>query len=119
MLGVDATLSFKPFELNVQYLERRDTNPAFDPVAPVEKTATRGGFAELIYRPKGDDGRWYGAGLFNWIDSDQEDLAYTSATAHAGYLLRRNMRIIAEATFVFGGIVPDYLRLGTGLVLGF
>jgi hypothetical protein len=119
MAGGDATLSFAPFELNLQYLERRDTNPFFATILPLEKVATRGGFAELIYRPKGDDGRWYGAGLFNWVDSDQVELRYTAATAHTGYLLRRNLRLIVEATYVFEGLAADYLRLGTGLVLGF
>ncbi|MCX6573569.1 MAG: hypothetical protein NTX99_06210 [Candidatus Aminicenantes bacterium] len=119
MAGGDATVNFAPFELNLQYLERRDTNPFFATILPLEKVATRGGFAELIYRPKGDDGRWYGAGLFNWVDSDQVELRYTAATAHTGYLLRRNLRLIVEATYVFEGLAADYLRLGTGLVLGF
>jgi len=119
MAGGDATISVKPFELNFQYVERRDSNPYFDVVLPVEKVMTRGAFAELIYLPKGDDSRWYGAGLFNWVDSDQADLGYTSATLHYGYLLRRNMRLTAEATYVFRGPYEDHLRVGTGLILGF
>jgi hypothetical protein len=119
MAGGDATLEVKPFELNLQYLERRDSNPYYVAVPPVEKVMIRGGFAELIYRPKGDDSRWYGAGLFNWVDSDQWDLRYTSATLHYGYLLRRNMRLTAEATYVFRGLYESHLRLGTGLILGF
>ena len=119
MAGGDATISVKPFELNFQYVERRDSNPYFDVVLPVEKVMTRGAFAELIYLPKGDDSRWYGAGLFNWVDSDQADLGYTSATLHYGYLLWRNMRLTAEATYVFRGPYEDHLRVGTGLILGF
>jgi hypothetical protein len=119
MAGGDATLSFAPFELNLQYLERRDTNPDFAEILPLEKVATRGGFAELIFRPRGDDGRWYGAGLFNWVDSGWAELRYTAATAHAGYLLRRNMRLIAEATYIFRGLAADTIRLDTGLVLAF
>lgn len=119
IFGADATLSFKPFELNVQYLERRDTNPGFDAILPVEKILTSGGFAELIFRPKGDDGRWYGAGLFNWVDSDQTDLRYTSATLHAGYLLRRNMRLVVETTYILRGVFEKHMRAGTGLVIGF
>jgi hypothetical protein len=119
MAGGDATLSVKPFELNVQYVERRDTNPYFALILPVEKVMTRGAFAELIYRPKGDDGRWYGAGLFNWVDSDQVDLRYTAATAHVGYLLKRNMRLTAEATYAFRGSYPEHLRVGAGLIFGF
>jgi hypothetical protein len=119
MVGGDATLGFKPFELNVQYVERRDSNPYFATFLPIEKVITRGAFAELIYMPKGDDSRWYGAGLFNWVDSDQLDLRTTAATAHVGYLLRRNMRLTAEATYAFRGLTPKHIRVGTGLVLGF
>ena len=119
MAGGDATLSFKPFELNLQYVERRDSNPYYDVILPIEKVMTRGAFAELVYRPKGDDSRWYGAGLFNWVDSDQPDLRYTSATLHYGYLLRRNIRLTVETTYVFQGLYEDYMRLGAGLILGF
>jgi hypothetical protein len=119
MAGADATLAFKPFELNVQYVERRDTNPYFATILPLEKVTTRGGFAELIYLPKGDDSRWYGAGLFNWVDSGQPDLRYTAATAHAGYLLRRNVRLTGETTYVFTGPYDEHIRVGVGLVLGF
>jgi hypothetical protein len=119
MAGGDATLSVKPFELNVQYVERRDSNPYFALILPIEKVMTRGAFAELIYVPKGDDRRWYGAGLFNWVDSGQADLDYTSATVHYGYLLRRNIRLTVEATYVFQGLYEKHLRLGTGFILGF
>ena len=119
MYGGDATLSVKPFELNVQYVERRDTNPYFATILPIEKVMTRGAFAELVYLPKGDDSRWYGAGLFNWVDSDQLDLRYSAATAHVGYLLRRNVRVTAEATYAFRGLYGEHLRLGTGLIFGF
>jgi len=119
MAGGDATISVKPFELNLQYVERRDSNPYFAVILPIEKVRTRGAFAELIYLPKGDDSRWYGAGLFNWVDSDQADLRYTSATLHYGYLLRRNIRLTVEATYVFQGLYEKHLRAGAGLVLGF
>jgi hypothetical protein len=119
MAGGDATVSVKPFELNVQYVERRDSNPFFATILPIEKLMTRGGFAELIYMPRGVDSRWYAAGLFNWVDSGQLELRYTAATAHAGYLLRRNMRWIAEATYAFRGPYPRHMRVGTGIVLGF
>lgn len=119
MAGGDATVSVKPFELNVQYVERRDSNPFFATILPIEKLMTRGGFAELIYMPRGVDSRWYAAGLFNWVDSGQLELRYTAATAHAGYLLRRNMTWIAEATYAFRGPYPRHMRVGTGIVLGF
>ncbi len=119
MAGADATIAVKPFELNLQYVGRSDTNPFFAVILPIEKVRTRGAFAELIYMPRGSDSRWYCAGLFNWVDSDQLDLRYTAATAHAGYLLRRNMRLVAEATYAFRGPYPRHIKVGTGLVLGF
>jgi len=119
MAGGDVTLAVKPFELNVQYVERRDSNPFFATILPIEKLMTRGAFAELIFLPKGDDSRWYGAGLFNWVESDQADLRYTAATAHVGYLLRRNMRLTAETTYVLRGPYAEHIRVGTGIVLGF
>jgi hypothetical protein len=112
-------LSVKPFELNLQYLERRDTNPFFATILPLEKVATRGGFAEIIFMPKGDDSRWYGAGLFNLVDPDISDLQYTSSTLHCGYLLRRNVRLTTEAAYVLRGSDAKHVRLGGGLVLGF
>jgi len=119
MYGGDATVSVKPFELNIQYVERRDTNPYFALIMPADRVMTRGAFAELIYLPKAGDSRWYAAGLFNWVDSDQLDLRYTAATAHAGYLLRRNVRVTVEATYAFRGPYSEHVRVGTGLVLGF
>ena len=118
MAGGDATVTVKPFELNLQYLERRDSNPFFADILPEGRVATRGAFAELIYTPKGDDGRWYLAGLFNWVDSDLSDLFYTSVTAHYGYLLRRNMRLVLEGTYVLRGPFARHARAGAGLVIG-
>jgi hypothetical protein len=118
MAGADATLKAKPFELNLQYMERRDTNPFFADVLPLERIATRGAFAELVYMPKGDDSRWYAAGLFNWVDSDLSDLFYTSMTAHYGYLLRRNVRLVLETTYVLRGPFARHARAGAGLVIG-
>jgi hypothetical protein len=119
MLGGDATLAAAPFELNLQYVERRDSNPTFAVILPLEKIMTRGAFAELIYRPKGDDGRWYGVGLVNWVDSDQPDLRTTAATLHCGYLLRRNLRLTAETTYIFRGPFDKHLRAGIGLITAF
>ncbi len=118
MLGADFTWSLPKLELNVQYVERQDKNPYFILENP-QKIETRGGFAELLYFPKGDDSRWYLAGLFNWVDSDQEDLKYSSAGIHYGYLLRRNVRAVIEGTYVFRSDLPDHFRIGLGLITAF
>ncbi|MFZ2053371.1 MAG: hypothetical protein WAU81_04160 [Candidatus Aminicenantales bacterium] len=118
MLGADATITAKPFELNLQYVERRDDNPFF--IADfTEPTKTRGGFGELIYLPKGDDSKWYLAGLYNWVNSQVDELDYSSATVHYGRLLRRNIRATAELTYVFDSIYKDHARLAFGLVTAF
>jgi hypothetical protein len=121
MLGADATISAKPFELNFQYVERRDDNPFFagyDMVSP-DKVSTRGAFAEAIFLPKGDDSKWYMVGLYNWVNSDIDELDYSSATVHYGRLLRRNIRATAEFTYVFDSIYKDHARLAFGLVTAF
>jgi hypothetical protein len=118
MLGADATVSAKPFELNLQYVERRDDNPYFSVNAP-PAVKTRGGFAELIYLPKGDDSRWYLVGLFNRVSSDINELDYTAATFHYGRLLRRNIRATAEFTYVFDSALDNYGRVAFGLITAF
>lgn len=117
LAGADATLGMGKLELNLQYVERRDDNPSF--LLGAKEIATRGGFAELIYLPRGDDSPWYGAGIFNWIDSDQEDLRYTAATLHGGWVLRRNFRLVGEATYAFRSAKGEYPRIGIGLVTAF
>jgi hypothetical protein len=117
MAGADFTWTLPKLELNLQYVERRDDNPWFHPGAP--EIATRGGFAELIYLPRGDDSPWYGAGLLNWVDSDQDELDYTAATLHGGWMLRRNFRLVVEATYAFASDQGKYPRFGVGLVTAF
>jgi hypothetical protein len=121
MLGADATITAKPFEFSLQYVDRRDGNPYFAvfDLAPSESVKTRGGFAELIYLPKGDDSKWYLAGLYNWVNSDFDELDYSSATFHFGRMLRRNIRATAEFTYVFDSIYKGYGRFALGLVTGF
>jgi len=118
MLAADATVTAAPFELNLQYVERRDDNPYF--IADfTEPATTRGGFAELIYRPKGDDSKWYLAGLGNWVNSELDDLDYASATVHFGRMLRRNIRATAEFTYVFDSLYEDHGRFAVGLITAF
>jgi hypothetical protein len=118
MAGADATVDAAPFQLNLQYMERRDDNPFFYAFRPTE-IRTRGGFAELIFRPDGDNGRWYAVGLLNVVDSGQADLKSSSATLHAGYLVRRNLRATAEVTWVIRGPAGRHARAGIGLVSAF
>lgn len=114
LLGGDATVSFDPLEFNFQYVERNDGNPYFSPITIDLKT--RGAFAELVYRPNGDDSKWYAVGLFNWIESDQTDLNYKTLSGHLGYVLRRNIRLVGELSYDFK---QEYAKIGVGFVTAF
>ena len=115
MLGGDATINVNPFELNLQYIKRRDSNPYFY-YSEKEKVNTQGGFAELIFRPEGDESIWYGVALFNWIESDQTDLNLKQLGVQFGYLLRRNIRLVAEYSQNF---TNKYGTVGVGFVTAF
>lgn len=115
MLGGDATFSFEPLELNLQFIIRNDDNPYFT-IDEKEKIKTQGAFAELILRPEGDDSDWYSVALFNWIESDQTDLNLKQLGIHFGYLLRRNIRLVAEYSQNF---TAKYGTIGLGFVTAF
>ena len=110
MVGPDATISIDPLELNVQYVERRDKDPFFFGSSAVE-IKTRGAFAELIYMPDGDNSDWYAVGLYNWVESNIGTLDKKSASFHLGYLLARNIRLVAEYTQNF---TDKYGKFGLG-----
>ena len=113
MLGGDATVNVDPFELNLQYVNRKDGNPYFVEVSvPEEQTKdiiTQGAFGELIFRPEGDESDWYGVALFNWIESDQTDLNLKQSGIHFGYLLRRNIRLVTEYILIILQINSEQL----------
>ncbi len=105
MLGVDASLTRGPLELNLQYLHRDDDRPTF--AAAGAGTNVDGGFAELLVRPGGS--RWHGFALYNLVTADAPILSlrlgepgplrrYETLTGGVGYLLRRNFRLTGEAT---------------------
>ena len=100
MAGADATVDISPLELNLQYLFRNDDNP-YALITGAKKIKTRGGFAELIIRPEGDDSKVYGVALFNYIDSDEDELDIKSGGVSLGYLLRRNIRLTCEYDYNF------------------
>jgi hypothetical protein len=109
--GPDMTLTDgKYLELNFQYLERRDSNPLFDDDEPDDNVDSRGAMAELIFMPEGDQSKWYAVGLVNWTETDESQFdeaelrdqlgsKYLTASGQVGYLLRTNLRLIAEFTY--------------------
>jgi len=116
LLGPDATISAGgKFQLNLQYVERRDDNPFFL-TDKGDEIKTKGAFGEMVISPKGDESRVFLAGLFNWVDSDLNELDYKSFSGHLSYVLRRNIRLVAEYTRIFSN---DKNRLGAGFVAAF
>ncbi|HSG67793.1 MAG TPA: hypothetical protein VK994_03740 [Bacteroidales bacterium] len=91
------------FIVNVQYARRSDSRVLMheEDMIIMEDAMTHGGFVEFIFSPKGDMSNWYLTLLGNWIDSDLDELDYSSATFHAGYMLRRNVRLVGEYTQQF------------------
>ena len=114
MAGVDASASAGPLELNLQYVERRDKNPYA--LSSPQDINTRGGFAEMIYRPDGDESKWYGVLLYNKVDSDNQEIKWESLAFHLGYLLRRNIRIVGEYSY---NIHEKFARIGVGFITAF
>ncbi len=119
MYGPDLVINLdEKLILGFQYLWRSDSN-IFDESAggPLTDIRTQGGFAEIIYAPRGDMSKWYCTGLVNLVESDYNSLDYSSVTLHYGYLLRRNMRVVAEFTQRFGNI--SYGKINAGIITAF
>jgi hypothetical protein len=119
MYGPDLVLNLEDkFVLNLQYVWRTDSEVFIESDgSKLTDVLTHGGMAELIFSPKGDMSKWYLTGLFNWLESDLDELDYSSATLHAGYLLRRNVRIVSEFTYKFSG--TSYGKLSAGFISAF
>lgn len=117
MVGPDLTLNLEDrFVINLQYLVRNDSD-VFTAFGVQRDVKTQGGFAEVIFSPKGDMSTWYLTGLLNMVESDDDMLDYSSATIHGGYLLRRNVRLVTEYTHVLSG--NKYGKLSAGFVSAF
>ena len=121
MWGPDLTLNFKDIvELNGQYVLRNDSRVMFEDLESIILDAkTHGGFAEIILTPKGDESRWYFTGLYNMAWSDAPGYDYQSASLHAGYLLRRNIRLVSEVTYNFSKQNEEFWRGSVGFVSAF
>jgi hypothetical protein len=104
--------------VNLQYLWRTDSEIySSTSEETLTDVSTSGGFAEIIYAPKADNSKVYLAGLFNLVDSQLDELDYQSASLQIGYLLRRNVRLVVEGTYIFSG--DPYGKLSAGFVSAF
>ncbi len=102
-------------QLNAQYLERRDDNPLFVAAHDAE-WKTRGGFAELVFLPRGADGKYSVAALYNKVDSDDREARRESVSGTFGYLLARNVRGIVE---VGRDVERGAARISIGVISAF
>lgn len=121
--GPDGTISAGAFEINLQYLWRQDDNPFYSSIKPADKVETKGGLAEIIYSPQGQDGRWFFIGLYNKVSSNVLDInpaafspKYESAGLTATYLIGRNLRIMGEYNYDLEG---ERSRFVVGFVSAF
>ena len=123
IFGPDFTVNVdNRFELNFQYTVRNDSEvfPAENTINTMEDITTNGMLAEAIYSPQGDQSDWYLLGMYNQVDSDFNPADYESMTFHVGYLLRRNVRLAGEYTYVMTGYeASEFGRFSLGFVSAF
>jgi len=119
MYGPDVAIDIADkLMVNLQYVWRTDSEVLLpEEEETLTDVSTQGGFAEVIYAPKGDMSKFFVTGLFNYVDSQLDDLDYRSATLNLGYLLRRNLRLMTEYTYVLSG--TKYGKLSAGFVSAF
>ncbi len=122
--GPDMSIALNDqFEVNLQYIKRTDSRiinmNSKGEYQLYKDVETQGGFGEIIYTPGGDKSRWYFVGLYNWTDSDMNDLDYQSASIQAGYLLRTNVRLVSEYTYNFSHENNEWWRGSLGFVAAF
>lgn len=122
MWGPDFTYTpNEQWTLNAQYLRRNDSSIYHDmqDIDNMGDITTNGAMAELIFSPQGDQSNWYLLGLFNLVESEYNPADYKSLTFHAGYMLRRNVRLAAEYTHDFTVANHNINRFSVGFVSAF
>lgn len=122
MYGPDLTIDYKDFaQLNFQYLVRNDKNTLLnsESTSVTPEVKTQGAMAELIITPKGDESGPYGMLLFNYVDSDLQNLNKKSYTAHFGHAVRRNLRFYAEYTYYDTQSLGKYNKGVFGIMAAF
>ena len=121
--GPDFTLNVDDrWILNFQYTMRNDSEVYSSPgsLDPMEDLDTEGILAELVYSPKAENSDWYLLSMYNKVDSDFDPANYESLTFHAGYMLRRNVRLAGEYTYVLDAPQQsEYGRFSFGFVSAF
>lgn len=124
--GPNLTFNYNDFfEVNFQYTNREDSEvfpfEAATTADVVNNIRTEGILAEVIYSPKADQSDWYLLGMYNKVQSDFNLADYESVTLHAGYMLRRNVRLAAEYSYVLNDpqFGEDFGKFSIGVVSAF
>lgn len=115
MYGPDVSFSLPKFEVNAQFIHRKDDNPFFG-TAGVREINLDGGFIEVIYLPQADRSKWIFTALYNHIDGTGSAFDYQTASASVSRLLARNFRMLGEFTYDFESDNP---RMTVGFVSAF
>jgi len=123
MIGVDGTFEIGPFQINGQYVHRRDDEPTY--TAGETGVKVNGGFGELIVRPPGS--RFFGYGLYNLVSADRPLLdvgeggppnvsRYETIAGGLGYVIARNIKVHTEIQY---DLELESTRLSLGAVLAY
>jgi hypothetical protein len=113
-VGPDLKLRLKGFELLFAYLKRTDTNPLF--LAESAKIESDAILAEAIVSPWGEAGKAFFTFAWNKVDSGLEAASLNTLTFDLNYLLRRNLKWVAEYTH---DLLREDHRFLTGIVTAF
>lgn len=119
LFGPDVTLGYEDIiELNFQYMMRNDGElfRTQGSLIANEDVETKGALAELIFTPNGDKADWYAVALYNYIDSDYEEMKMQTLAGHLGYVLTRNLRIFGEVQY---DVEQEFTVLGVGITTAF
>ena len=99
-----------------QWLSRHDSNAGFlDPNTQAE-TNTRGLWLEAVLTPQGANGRTAVTALYNKVTSDDAAADSESVGLGVSWLLRRNVRLVAE---VQGDVAGEAVKVSAGTVLAY
>ena len=103
------------WQLSACWLRRTDSDPYFG-LGPID-VVTEGGFGELNYFPRGQDGRWAVSLLYNRVTTDDifaDEVENASVTLN--YLLARNLRLSGE---VEHDLNAESSRVSVGFITAF
>ncbi len=114
-IGPDLTFRAGNIQLFFQYLRRRDTNPLFQLAA--QSVNTDAYMGELMFSPRGENGKLFFTLLYNNINSDYDLADYSTISFNLNYLIRRNLKLIMEYTRDLNG--DTYNRFVAGFVTAF